>query len=219
MDKNINLLLFQSLKQLPDNVPVVGLIRHAEREPFINGDFNNDVNLTSEGETTCKLLAQRLRNCLIKIYSSPVKRCLQTAYLLAEPSNLQIIPHSYLGNPGIFIADTHIAQSYFLQSSVLDIVKNLLSDGVNMPGFSHSTQGEVTNLIQFMLANATQSGLSLFITHDSILSVVLGYVFNETAIETLWPNYLECLFIWRSKKTFQGAYRTLCKPLTFLPLN
>lgn len=208
--------LLHSLALLPTDTPIVGLIRHAEREPFVPGDINNDVNLTLKGEMACYALTYALHGRLIKVFTSPVKRCLQTAHLLATASiSNEIISHHYLGDPGIFITEQDKVHAYFLEHTVFDIVKTILSEQRNPPGFCLSTQASVANLIQFMLAEAIDSGIYLFITHDSILSVALGHLFPNIALETLWPDYLECLFFWQARQSLYGAYRNLCKPIAW----
>lgn len=206
--------ILTSLALLPIDKPIVGLIRHAEREPFAPNDFGTAVNLTPQGQISCLSLAKELSKRLNKIYSSPVKRCIQTASLLAESAvNPHITTHHYLGDPGIFIQEPAITQAYFQQHSILDIVKHLLNPAANKPGFCDSTSAAVQRLIRFMLAKAVEPGIYLFITHDAILSTVLGYLYRETDIETLWPDYLEGLFIWQSLTSVYGLYRDVCMPL------
>ncbi len=207
----------QNLAVLPSNKPIVCLIRHAEREPFLPGDIGNKVNLTNYGQASCQSLAKVLNQRVNKIYSSSVKRCLQTAHLLAVSAiDSEVTINSFLGNPGVFIINPAKVNIYFQQQNIIDIVKYLLSSAPNKPGFCHSTSHAIMLLMQFMLDKAALPGIYLFITHDAILSTVLGYLFNDIAIETLWPNYLEGLFIWQSTQSFYGAYRDICKPLPWL---
>ena len=196
--------LINSLERLPSNVPVAGLIRHAEREPFVRGEFGHEVNLTANGRISCQQLGKRLDKQLVGLYTSPVKRCYQTAQWLGF---LPIQTSEVLGDPGIFITDPHRAHFYCRQQEPFVIVQQLLANQKNPPGFCHSTSKAVFNLIQFLLVRLVSPGLSLFITHDSILSVVLGTFFDTFSLEWLWPTYLDGVFFWMDKGQLAAVYK------------
>ena len=74
---------------------VVWLVRHGESVWAAEDRFNGlgDVELTERGRQQARRLADRLRaRPLSVLYSSPLKRCLETASLLAAPHGLQPIP-------------------------------------------------------------------------------------------------------------------------------
>jgi broad specificity phosphatase PhoE len=207
---------FIDLDLLPPCKPIVGLLRHAERVAIPIGEWGNELGLTSTGEHSCKLFANDLNHRLTQVYSSPLERCTQTAAILAKSAKHSVVTTSQLlGAPGIFICDEGLVENYFLQYSVADIVKHLLSEDRNPPGFCHSTPTTVFKLINFMLSTAGSSGITLFITHDSILSVVLGYFFKEISLDMLWPDYLEGLYMWQSDQRLHLAYRDTRKQLPF----
>jgi len=207
----------KNLALLPLHKPIACLLRHAEREPFLPGDLGNDVDLTHQGQASCHLLARIWEGQLRKVYSSPVKRCLQTAELLVGSAiDTEITRHSYLGDPGIFITDPAKAQIYFQQQDIIDIVKHLLNPMPNGLGFCDSTFNAAALLMQWMLGKSGLPGIHVFITHDAILSILLGYVFHDFAIETLWPHYLEGLFLWQTKHSFYGIYRGVGRPIPWL---
>lgn len=191
------------------------LMRHAEREDIPRGEFGNNVNLTIKGIEDSQLLSVLLKNSLVNIYSSPVKRCIQTAELFAiNASNSKINLSSLLGDPGIFIANCHEAQTYCLQNSVFSLVQELLTESINPPGFCESTTNAVYQLINYLLLQSGNTmGLSLFLTHDAIFSVVLGVIFKEYPIISLWPNYLEALFCWQRENQLHFIYRDLSKTI------
>lgn len=193
---------------LPNNKPIAVLMRHAEREEIPVGELGNDVVLTAAGKAACVKLAKKFPQVIKNLYTSPVKRCLQTAELFLPFSQAASVIHSHLlGDPGIFICDPEQASQSFMQYKPFEIVRQLLNDQINPLGFCDSTKQTVYKLIDFLLAASVQKGTSLFITHDSILSVVLGIFFAEISLEELWPNYLEMLIVWRERNSLCLAYR------------
>lgn len=209
--------LLNSLAFLPDSVAVGGLLRHAERHVILPGEFGNEVDLTEDGKSSCQLLAEKLSKQLISIQTSPVKRCLQTAQLLLKAAKVQHIQTSHLlGDPGIFIVDRHHAHVYCSHHEPLEMVQHLLSKQDNPAGFCNSTTETAYELIRYLLKTVTEPGLSLFITHDSILSVLLGVIFEELTLEYLWPTYLEGLFFWQQHNLVHMVYRHYYKKLLWI---
>jgi hypothetical protein len=194
------------------------LMRHAEREAILSGTYGNEVNLTQAGIKSCIDWAQQFGNLTRKIYTSPVRRCLQTANVIAENASIKKIHYSLLlGDPGVFVVDRALAQNYFLASSVYSIVQQLLMPGQNPQGFCPTTQDGVKQLLNFMLSETTEVGLNIFITHDSILAVVLGYFFPDIPLEKLWPNYLEGAFFYsRDNNSLEIIYRDKSREVSWV---
>jgi probable phosphoglycerate mutase len=74
---------------------VVWLVRHGESLWAAEDRFNGrgDVDLTERGRRQARRLADRLSaRPIAALYSSPLRRCLETASLLAAPHGLQPIP-------------------------------------------------------------------------------------------------------------------------------
>lgn len=210
-------ILLDSFSILPVGASIAGLIRHAERETIVVGEFGNEVALTKRGEITSQLLVGVLKDRLVEIYSSPVKRCAQTAKILEMANELMKVNFSnLLGDPGIFVQNCAKAHTYFLQNQPLHIAQHLLSEEANPDGFCISTKETVNQLVAFLLSKATKKGISLFITHDSILSVVVGVFFGEIALEKLWPDYLEAIFFWQDQDNLHVIYREHYKKLLWI---
>ena len=78
-------------------------MRHAEREAFAQNDLGNNVDITLNGKKATETLAKQLNKKIENIYTSPVKRCIQTANIfLPYTSQTTIIKSNLLGDPGIF---------------------------------------------------------------------------------------------------------------------
>lgn len=201
--------LLNNLNTLPAKLAIAGLVRHAERDAIPLGEFGNHVALNERGAASCHALTQRLSGDLIYLYSSPVMRCLQTAALLQSAAKFpSVIKSQLLGDPGVFITDVAIAHSFCQKQGPVQVAERLLSARqANPAGFCHSTLASAQALVKFMLKAAAGVGLSLFITHDSILSVVAGVFFPELTIQALWPQYLETLFFWLEHGHLHVRYR------------
>lgn len=69
------------------------LIRHAQAEGNVRGEFHGwtDGNITQKGHLQSKCVAQRLKDFGIEvIYSSPLKRAIQTAQYISQEINVPI---------------------------------------------------------------------------------------------------------------------------------
>jgi len=200
-----------NLELLPKDKSVVGLMRHAERHSFPKGSFGNHVSLSKKGKLDCQLVSSFLSNRLSSMYTSPVSRCMQTAKLLVENNHhIKIFKSHLLGDPGVFIQDQDLASSYCLMHEPMHIVERLVSCEPNPEGFFEETRTAVQRLIKMMfLKSKNKIGLSFFISHDAILGPVLGTIFPEGSVESLWPHYLECVFFWREAEYIQIVYRKL----------
>lgn len=206
--------LSKSISLLPKNKAIAGLIRHAERSIIPKGELGNELRLTPYGKKSTQLLTNLLSNHLIKVFTSPVQRCVQTAKILLTGAQCKLVSSSnLLGDPGIFITDAASTDNYFLCYSPLEIVCQLLNQEANPPGFCRSTNAAVEQLLHFLINNSAEAGITLFVTHDSILSVVLGSLFQEKTIESIWPDFLESLFIWYEPPYLCLLYRNWYKQI------
>lgn len=204
-------------ERLPKDKPIAVLMRHAEREEIPANEFGNDVVLTESGREACVALAKKIPYAIRNLYSSPVKRCLQTAELFLPFSKaVVVVQSSLLGDPGIFIKNFEQVHQHFMRHTPAYIVRQLLNDQANPPGFCDSTELTVYQLINFLLTSSTQQGFSLFVTHDSILMVVLGILFTDIELNMLWPDYLNMLFVWREGNNLCLSYLEHDKKILWL---
>jgi broad specificity phosphatase PhoE len=73
------------------------LVRHGQSQANVDGRFGTDEPLTDYGRTQAKELAETLAGIHFDaIYSSPRKRALETATIIAGPRNTQIIQEERL---------------------------------------------------------------------------------------------------------------------------
>lgn len=100
--------LMTNLNKIPYNELVAILLRHSIR-PQIT-EFN-DVSITKEGRILANEFGTLLGSKFQSIYTSPVKRCVETAQAICEGAqkSLDIKLTKCLGDPGVFIDDNTLA--------------------------------------------------------------------------------------------------------------
>lgn len=182
------------------------LMRHAEKQLISDDPFGNDVGLTDDGITNTKRLEKKLQPYIGYVASSPLKRCVDTAEILSK--NKSIHKTQLLGDPGIFIENPVQAGKIFLNKSPQIIANHLLSVETNPDGFCRSTSDTISNLInQVIKMGSASSLLSVFVTHDIILAIIVAFYFSETDAAHVWPCYLEGLLFWREEDTIHFYFR------------
>jgi broad specificity phosphatase PhoE len=77
--------LLATLRQVPAAGPAVAVIRHAARHPIVDFGRSEDADLTVDGERAARALGKALpRERPVLLWHSPVRRCADTAALIAE---------------------------------------------------------------------------------------------------------------------------------------
>lgn len=174
------------------NTNKVGLmLRHADRDKIPKGSFGNEILLNQIGVERSFNFGTELKSIpLYKIYTSPVPRCIQTSENIVKGygCKIDIIETKALGDPGLHIEDAELAGEYFLKYGFHKILDNYKA-GKIIPGMpQHEVFKERIN--EFVKKNLSDKGLTLFITHDSLVAM---YEFiNKGVIYTKdnWVKYL-----------------------------
>jgi broad specificity phosphatase PhoE len=161
---------------LNDPMPDTGVlfIRHGPRH---GGSFpSHDVQLTDEGRQKCCEFGKNWDSVSpSRIFSSQVRRCINTGELIARGAgwNIQVEPLSLLGNPGPFVTDQKKVGELVSTEKNWGFLKRHIS-GYDIPGMRHRDDG--CKLIFTTLAERmNESDLILAISHDSIIAAILAY--------------------------------------------
>lgn len=147
------------------------LIRHAEREDIPSDSFGKDVNLTEHGFSDAEKFGCELASYPInRIYTSPVKRCVQTALQIKKGlgTSVEIVLSDSLGNPGFHVQDCSAAGRAYLEYGVRDVYEMFKRDEY-LPGLS-SKDYLRNNALSYIKRNTQEDGLTLFITHDALIA-------------------------------------------------
>lgn len=201
--------LLASLELAPLDRPVALLLRHAQRPPIQAGTWGNEVPLTLAGIRAAEELGAAFRQRQPgRLISSPWPRCMQTAAALRRGAGWQmrIAADRRLGDPGAFIADDSLAGEVFLQMGVEEFVRRQL-EGPPPPGTRPAAEG-VSLLLD--LAHTSPGGppaLDILVTHDSLIAMLIGFLFRMPLRQADWPAFLEGIFIWERPGGLGTAWR------------
>ena len=170
------------------------IIRHAERPAIAKGNVGNDVSLTEYGLKTTQQFANTLTERIVSIHSSPVLRCMQTAQLIAEVhayrhSDIEV--NRLLGDPGFFIEDADVAWQSWCTKGNDTVNAYLLEGSGTWPGF-RDIDNAITDMANHMrqLLSTNDSGLVIWVTHDTILATLVSRLLPQPLTLAEWPNFL-----------------------------
>lgn len=168
----------------------VVFIRHAEREPFHYGEPGNSKKLTQRGKNEALKLGKSLPK-IVKAYSSPMDRCMDTARLISDSK-----PEAskYLGSPSAYIYDDALSHEYYSKIHVKTAVLEYLKTGT-LPGHLEIHEG-TEKMSEFLNNLLEKNGVTLCVTHDAFLAIfiaqVTGYDFTDD-----WVGFLDGCIIFR----------------------
>jgi hypothetical protein len=112
-----------------------------------------------------------------------------------------------LGAPGTFVVNPALAGPLFLKLGPGEVVRRQLTEPDPLPGMRSTSEG-VSLILDLMLEHPSlTNGLDVFVTHDSLLGVVVGYLLEVSVDSTNLPGFLEGLFLWKSSNGLGVAWR------------
>ena len=201
------------LSNLPDKVDTALILRHAEREEIPQGTFGVDMPLTAGGVASAECLGAMLvaSRPHINVTSSPVPRCASTVRAILRGGDCpeEVALDWRLGGPGPFVVDEEISGALFLEIGILEIVKHQLSRTEPPAGMRPTNEG-VDLLLDLTTNNLGSRGrLNVYVTHDSILAVLVAYLYRIRIDEINWPDYLDGLLLWRCGDRLNFIWRGL----------
>ena len=204
--------IVERLALAPHQSDAAIILRHAEREKIPAGTFGAEVSLTAQGVSTAeKLGAVLVRRGPVSITSSPVLRCVQTAEAIRRGGGQTgaTTLDWRLGDPGPFVVRAEESGKLFLQVGILEIVRRQLSAAGPLPGMRPTSAG-IELLLGLTAHNLDQQGrLSIYVTHDAILAVLVAWLYRAPIEEITWPDYLDGLLLWRSGERLNLSWRGL----------
>lgn len=170
-------------------------IRHAERYPLQPGKKGDNVMLTPKGMQDAYDFGEELKNIPLRIYSSPVFRCMLTAEQIAKGhgGGVRIHRSSLLGNPGAYITNQHEAGAFFAQTEAVDNYKAYIQD-VDLPGHRNCEKA-FGMLEKFFDKTLNNRELTLYISHDIF---IMYYMFSKKGIvfeNGLWLDFMDGILL------------------------
>lgn len=183
------------LKKINEKSSARGLsvvIRHADRDKIPADEFGNEVLLNEKGvENALKLGKELQGEKIAKIYTSPILRCVQTASKIEEGygGDVEIILSRALGDPGLHINDAELAGKAYLEHGFFRLYEMYMNNGV-IEGVPSQKQIK-DNMQKFLEEKTEEKGVTLFITHDSVIAFFL-YAYDQTRFSKAnWVDFLD----------------------------
>ena len=217
LNQTLHPLMPDTLALAPMEQGVVLLVRHSLRQSIPQGSHGLDIPLTPAGVQLAEEWGKNLNISIGRIFSSPVGRCVQTGEAIARGINLplDVKIKKWLGEPGAYVFDTHLASPYFFEHGPIEIVSRQLN-GDCIPGM-HSIEEGTRKILSGLFQNHPASGtLDIYISHDSILGCVIYHLLGYRGItEETWPWMLEGAFFWKTNAGIGWAWRGATGEIVF----
>ena len=179
------------LTGLPQDRTINLAVRHSRRYPILKLEDVDTAPLTPEGIRVAEEFGEALADLYQpgKLETSEIGRCVDTGTAIARGANwkLQVIPEPRL--------------TY----TFVDNAWHQRHDHLRLPS---PLPAEVQSLATYLSLPASQNRhLNLFVTHDSVLGCLAGYLFNELVDEQNWPHFLEGMAFWHDNGGVFAAWR------------
>lgn len=172
-------------------------IRHGDRDKIPEGEFGNEVELNQKGFRRSLEYGKSMKDQKInRIFTSPVKRCIQTAEVIREglESNVKIEVSTLLGDPGAFVKDGKLAGDNYLRLGFSSCYEGILNHEP-IEGNRDISEG-ASILSRFFLENAQAEGLNIYVSHDMIVALyAFGTFRRKYTLDSDWVPYLGGLII------------------------
>lgn len=172
------------------------LIRHGERYAISEGSFGLDALLTPEGMSTAVKFGRAIaRYPVMRIYSSPIKRCVQTAECIMHglQRNVGISSEDNLGNPGFHVSNALIAGVHFMRYGAIGVFEKFAAGEV-LPGVANLSCLQ-KGALHWLDERCYGNGLFVYVTHDSLIAH-FAYANNLRGYSRgLWVDYLDGIVV------------------------
>lgn len=186
------LRLLDGLEEIKPNGSFTLFLRHADRDKIPEGQFGNEIELNELGKKRSEEFGKLVQHLNVnRIFSSPLKRCIQTAEFIALGLNRGIVTETstLLGDPGAFVHDGKMAGESFLQMGFNNCYENLLKH-ITVNGNYDISEGAKT-LDDFFLRQSEIPGVNIYISHDMIVALYAYERFQKKY--TLGKNWVKFL--------------------------
>lgn len=188
--------IINELKNFNEDAKIALIVRHADRELIPDGKFGNEILINEKGIKNSiefgKLLNQYTIN---KIITSPIDRCIQTSEFIRTGygKNIGIIKSNALGDPGLHVYDEKEAGEFYLKFGFDEMYKRY-NNYQEIPGVP--TPKELNKLMtNFIKTNTTQKGITIFVTHDSVIAFYDFALNKKVYTKENWVSYLSGMII------------------------
>jgi hypothetical protein len=190
-------ILLNNISEITHDGYYTLFIRHADRNKIPDGEFGDEVELNEKGLKNALNFGEKLKYLKInKIFSSPIKRCIQTAECILKGAGLDIpIQNSkILGDPGAFVFDGKQAGDSFLELGFNTCYENQIKQ-IAVSGCRDIAEG-TRILNRFFINELDSKGLNIMVSHDMLLALYAWHSFGKKyTLGENWVKFLDGLII------------------------
>ena len=197
------------LERAPTDRAVVLLLRHSVRDPLPSDDVGYSQAITDVGRQLAFKLGAIIKDRLGSLHASPLLRCVQTAWALADGAgvDMEVVENRLLGDPGVFVLNERRAWTNWEQLGHEGVMNHLVNETTALPGMARPDEA-ARLLVRSMFADAAgRFGVHVFVTHDSIVTPTAARLLGKPLDRDDWPDFLEGAFFWSVEDSVFAAYR------------
>jgi len=193
--------VMEALQTVPADKPIALLLRHSVRPDLTPGEAGYSLPITEDGKRIAKELGRMLGAGIGAVYSSPFPRCIQTARAIADGAGRTTAPikSKYLGDPGVFIVDEKAVRINWSKENLYTTADIITRLNTSLPGMTYQYESSkflARNILEKSKQNLGAGNISLFLTHDSVIAVVVSQLTGRQYTPDNWPLFLEGAFFW-----------------------
>ena len=173
--------------------------------------------LTPEGREMARRLGQRIGKLgRIRLFSSPIQRCVDTASLIAEGAgcDARVTITTMLGKPGTYVIDEQEGDRHLAVMGLHRFAVEWVSGRIPAKAMAPVPQGSKT-LMEWVLGNMQESedGLDIYVGHDLFLTPVLvnylGYDIASTGLLGFLDGFTVTMEEGRATLSYGGRRTTI----------
>ena len=179
------------IKNIDPRIRTALIIRHGDRELIPVGEIGNEIPINETGKKNAINFGRSIQNIPINhIFSSPIPRCVQTANCIVQGNNngISITETKSLGDPGLHIDDEIVAGKFYLEHGFDEMYRKFCTNEY-IPGVPSPMEFK-NRMDLFIEKNTKNEGITIFITHDSIIAFYDYCLTGKIHTKENWIPYL-----------------------------
>ena len=194
---------------LPDDRPVALLVRHAERPAIPEGSMGMDLAITERGAAAARSLGARLGSRVLRVHTSAIRRCVQTAQAIIAGAGVALEPveDGALGVPSTFALASPEALATIQELGFDGLMEHLVRGDKPLPGLPHPAEGARLLREHALSLLDGPPGLHVLVTHDAMIAALVARSTAAFFAHDDWPRFLESTALWRDGHSPVLAYR------------
>lgn len=179
-----------AIAKAPKDRPVAVIMRHSVRYPILDEASVYTTILTPEGIRLAEEFGEKVAELrpIRKIVTNFVERCQQTADAIKSGAKHK----------------KEVTQNLRLSHSFIEPVWDALP--ITWP--DDVLPGRLLAVLDLAISDEHEPGvIDIFVTHDTIVGAVVGYLMGKKFNSTNWPDFLEGVLLWRDGSKLYAHWR------------